>query len=156
MFFLKNNDLTDNKSAAIQGFERLILDAIYNFSVLANSENTNNVQGYIRSQENNLAIIKGMEHCFCNALLNYSGLLKYKTAKDSHNLIIAAENFNSQYESDPAFRMQLSDLSKKSPFEYQMIMTKIEHPELNMATEYYFDKFEAIEYKGEVRDAQRC
>ena len=30
MFFLKNNDLTDNKSAAIQGFERLILDAIYN------------------------------------------------------------------------------------------------------------------------------
>ncbi len=30
MFFLKNNELTDNISSAIQGFERLILDAIYN------------------------------------------------------------------------------------------------------------------------------
>lgn len=192
MFFLKNNDLTENKSAAIQGFERLILDAIYNggkiqdlfkrmpkkakrfftgydniftlnydnnlemltkkivfhlhgdFSVLANSENTNNVQGYIRSQENNLSVVDGMEHCFCNALLNYSGLLKYKTARDFHNLIIAAEKFRSQYENDPIFRMQLSDLQKNKPFEYQMIMTKIENPELNMATEYYFEKFETI------------
>ena len=192
MFFLKNSDLTDNKSAAIQGFERLILDAIYNggkiqdlfkqmskkvkrffagydniftlnydnnlemltkktvfhlhgdFNILANSENPNNVQGYIRSQENNLAVINGMEHCFCNALLNYSGLLKYKTATDFHNIIIASKDFKLRYENDPVFYMQLSDLKKKKPFEYQMIMTKIEHPELNMATEYYFDKFETI------------
>ncbi|MBR6622887.1 MAG: hypothetical protein IKK91_03165 [Ruminococcus sp.] len=192
VFFLKNNDLTDNKTAAIQGFERLILDAIYNggkiqelfkkmprkvkrffntydniftlnydnnlemltkktvfhlhgdFSVLANSENIDNVQGYIRSQRKNLAIIKGMEHCFCNALLNYSGLLKYKTAKDFHNLIIASNKFKSQYENDPVFREQLSDLSRSNPYEYEMIMTKIEHPELNMASEYHFDRFETI------------
>ena len=30
MFFLKNDDLVKNKTSAIQGFERLILDAIYN------------------------------------------------------------------------------------------------------------------------------
>lgn len=30
MFFLKNIDLEENKIAAIQGFERLVLDAIYN------------------------------------------------------------------------------------------------------------------------------
>ncbi len=192
MFFLKNNDLTDNKSAAIQGFERLILDAIYNggkiqdlfkgmpkkvkhffkgydniftlnydnnlealtrktvfhlhgdFSVLANSENPNNVQGYIRSQENKLVVVKGMEHCFCNALLNYSGMLKYKTATDFHSLITISENFKSLYDSDLDFRKQLSGLEKNKPFDYQMIMTKIEHPELNMATEYYFDKFATI------------
>lgn len=192
MFFLKNNDLTDGKSAAIQGFERLILDAIYNggkiqelykqiprkikrffagydniftlnydnniemltkktvyhlhgdFNVLANSENPNNVQGYIRSQDNNLAIVKGMEHCFCNALLNYSGMLKYKTANDYHKLIVAADSYNSLYDYDPVFRIKLSDLSKNKPLEYKMIKTKIEHPELNIATEYYFDKFASI------------
>lgn len=192
MFFLKNNDLTDNKSAVIQGFERLILDAIYNggkiqelsskmskkvkrffndydniftlnydnnvemltkrmvfhlhgdFSVLANSENPDNVQGYIRLQENNLAVVNGMEHCFCNALLNYSGVLKYKTAKEFHNLIVASEDFAPKYKCDSIFRKQLNDLKVKNPFEYQMIMTKIEHPELNMATEYYFNRFESI------------
>ena len=30
MFFLKNDDLVKNKTSAIQGFERLILDANYN------------------------------------------------------------------------------------------------------------------------------
>lgn len=192
MFFLKSKDLADNKSAGIQGFERLILDAIYNggkiqdlykempkkvkqffngydniftlnydnnleeltkrtvyhlhgdFSVLANSENPNNVQGYIRSKENNLVVVKGMEHCFCNALLNYSGMLKYKTAMDFHKLIMTADTFNSLYDNDPVFSKQLSDLKKNKPFEYQMIMTKIEHPELNMATEYYFEKFATI------------
>jgi len=192
MFFLKNNDLTDNKSSAIQGFERLILDAIYNggkiqelylkmskkakrffhnydniftlnyddniemltkknvfhlhgdFKVLANSENPENVQGYVRSQEGKLVVVNGMEHCFCNALLNYSGKLKYKAANDFHRLITASKDFGSQYQCDLTFQKQLSDLKEQKPFEYQMIMTKIQHPELNMATEYYFDKFESI------------
>lgn len=192
MFFLKNPDLTENTSAAIQGFERLILDAIYNggkiqdlfkqmpksakrffaaydniftlnydnnlekltkrpvfhlhgdFSVLANSENPNHVQGYIRSQKRDLAIVNGMEHCFCNALLNYSGELKYRTANEFYKLIMASENFKAQYENSPLFRQQMSDLKKNKPFEYQMIMTKIEHTELNIATEYHFEEFESI------------
>ena len=192
MFFLKNADLVENKTSAIQGFERLILAAIYNggkiqelylripkkvkqfyngfdnifslnydnniemltnkkvfhlhgdFKILANSENPDNVQGYIRSQEKKLAVVSGMEHCFCNALLNYSGKLKYKTASDFHKLIVASNNFAFQYQYDPNFQKQLSDIKERKPFEYQMIMTKIQHPELNMATEYYFDKFESI------------
>lgn len=192
MFFLKNADLVENKTLAIQGFERLILDAIYNggkiqelylkmskkvkrfynsydkifslnydsniemltnkkvfhlhgdFRVLANSENTGNVQGYIRSQEGKLVIVSGMEHCFCNALLNYSGKLKYKTANDFHKLIMASNDFPARYQYDQKFKEQLLDLKEKKPFEYQMIMTKIQHPELNMATEYYFDEFKSI------------
>ena len=192
MFFLKNDDLVKNKTSAIQGFERLILDAIYNggkiqelylkmpkkvkqfynsydkifslnydsnietltkkkvfhlhgdFRVLANSENTDNVQGYISSQEGNLVIVSGMEHCFCNALLNYSGKLKYKTANDFHKLIIASSDFAARYQYDRNFKKQLLNLKEKKPLEYQMIMTKIQHPELNMATEYYFDEFKSI------------
>lgn len=34
MFFLKNIDLEDNRQAAVQGFERLLLDAIYNDGLL--------------------------------------------------------------------------------------------------------------------------
>lgn len=194
MFFLKNDDLRENMEGAIQGFERLVLDAIYNdgkiqklylnvskskkvrqffksydniftlnydnniemltkqrvfhlhgdFSVLANSEDPMHVQGYIRSQKNDLAIVYGMEHCFCNALLNYSGRLKYTTAKTFHNLIVASADFAYRYSYDPVFQIELSNLKKEKPFEYQMIMTKIQHPELNIATEYYFDQFERI------------
>ncbi len=192
IYYLDNKDLIENESGAIQGFERLVLDAIYNdgkiqelfqnipkkakkffngydniftlnydnniekltkrkvfhlhgdFSILANSENPNNVLGYIRSQENNLAIIDGMEHCFCNALLNYSGKLKYYTAKHCHNLIIASKDFAQRYICDNDFVTEISNLKKEKPFEYQMIMTKIKHPELNIATEYYFHCFESI------------
>lgn len=114
------------------------------FSVLANSENSKNVLGYIRSQENNLAVIKGMEHCFCNALLNYSGSLKYRKAKEFHDLIMKSKNFNALYNNNHDFFMKLSNLKNEKPLDYQMIMTKIEHPELNMVTEYHFDKFETI------------
>jgi len=193
MFFLKNDDLKDKSTSAIQGFEKLFLDAIYNnskiqelylkipkkakcffndfdniftlnydnnierltkkrvyhlhgdFSVLANSENLNNVQGYIRTQENSTVIVSGMEHCYCNALLNYSGKLKYETAKAFHNLIIASEDFQNKYINDPVFTAQLFDLKVNRPFEYEMIMTKITHPELNMATEYFFEEFESIQ-----------
>ena len=192
MFFLKNNDLTDNKSLAIKGFEYLILDGIYNggkiqelykkmskkakhffyrydniftlnydnniemltnknvfhlhgdFKVLANSENPENVQGYIRSQEGKIVVNNDMKHCFCNALLNYSGKLKYKIANSCHKLIIASKEFSSRYQNDSNFQKQLSNLKIQKPFTYKMIMTKIQHPELKMSTEYYFDKFESI------------
>lgn len=114
------------------------------FKVLANSENPENVLGFIRSNEGSRVIVNGMEHCFCNALLNYSGKLKYKTANDNHRLIEASKDFVYQYQFDPIFQEQLYDLKEKKPFEYQMIMTKIQHPELNMATEYHFDRFESI------------
>lgn len=195
MFFLKNIDLNENRISAIQGFEQLILDAIYNgghiqeihkkmvankkvrryfqsfdniftlnydnnlekitsnpvyhlhgdFNVLSNSENIENVLGYIRNEDGETVFFDEMKHCFCNALLNYSGTLKKKMINDSHQLIKKSESFNLLYESDAKFRFQLKQLQSEKPLEYRMIMTKIKHPELNMATEYYLNKFENIE-----------
>lgn len=193
MFFIKNVDLTDNKSAAIQGFERIVLDAIYNegkiqslylkmnkkvkkffksfdniftlnydnnieeltkcnvfhlhgdFSILSNSENSNHVLGYIRKQKNKQVVIEGMEHCFCNALLNYSGALKYKSAELYHTAIEESQTYTHRYRFDSTFCEELAKLKMKNSLEYELIMTKIKHPELNMATEYYFDKFKSIE-----------
>lgn len=195
IFFLKNIDLMEHRISAIQGFEHLILDAIFNggniqkihlkmginkkvrkffkrfdniftlnydnnienltgnivyhlhgdFSVLTNSENVNNVLGYIRNEEGKLVHSREMSHCFCNALLNYSGRLKRKKINDNHQLILNAESFEQQYSTDLEFRLQLEMLKTEKPLEYKFIMTKIQHPELNIATEYFLDKFKSIE-----------
>lgn len=50
------------------------------FSVLANSENEENVSGYIRTKEGKTVWFPEMKHCYCNGLLNYSGRLKYQVA----------------------------------------------------------------------------
>lgn len=193
MFFLKNMDLQSERISAIQGFERLILDAIYNsgkiqelylkmskeakrflnsfdnlftlnydnnveklikkeifhlhgdYSVLANSENPNNVQGYLRTQTGTTIVTTGMEHCHCNALLNYSGRLKYHIAKQFEDLLEASTEFSSRYENDPNFVRDINALKNQKPFEFEMIMTKIKNPELNMATNYHFRDFEKIQ-----------
>lgn len=193
MFFEKNIDIKEKRCAAIQGFERLILDAIYNdgkiqvlyknmnrkvrkffssfdnifslnydnnleslthrpvyhlhgdFSVLANSENSNNVHGYIRQKKGETVWLPNMKHCFCNALLNYSGKLKYKTATDAHALIVDSETYADRYMYDKNFREDIERLQTYNPVYYELITTKIQHPELNMETEYYFDIFENIQ-----------
>ena len=193
MFFLKNGDLKENARSAIQGFEQLILDAIYNggkiqelyskmskeskryfksfdnmftlnydnniemltqkevyhlhgdFNVLANSENLSNVQGYIREQADERVVVSGKEHCYCNALLNYSGELKYRTAKIRHDLLIDSNEYRKKYDYDPDFRSQLSALESEKPVEYEMIMTKIFHPELTMGTEYHFHTLQSVQ-----------
>ncbi len=88
-----------------------------------------------------------MKHCYCNALLNYSGRLKYKTAESFHKAILESESFVERYKSDSIFR---EALSQNNPLEAKMIQTKIEHPELKMATEYYFYEFESIEGQLEI------
>lgn len=193
MFFLRNSDISNNLSASKQGFERLILDGIYNdsksqniysqipktarsffsdfdniftlnydnnlekltgksvyhlhgdFSVLSNSENPENVWGFIREKRNSRVVIKGLEHCFCNALLNYSGHQKLKVANDYHALIITSENFKWLYDNDRNFKSDLLKIKDVKPDDYKMIMTKITHPNLKMATEYYFYKFNDIQ-----------
>lgn len=193
LFFLENTDLERDKRGAIQAFEQLLLDAIFNdgkiqelytkmnkqvkrffngfdniftlnydnniemlihkpvyhlhgdFSVLANSENIENVLGYIRSMEGKTVWFQEMKQCYCNALLNYSGKLKYKVAETSHDLIVDSEHYSERYETDKSFRDALEKLNKSNPLQAKMIMTKIEHPELRMATEYYFDVFKKIQ-----------
>lgn len=190
VFFLINEDLMPQSLNAVQGFEQLLLDAIYNdgkiqqihlnmnrltkkffkgyeniftlnydnnievltgrkvlhlhgdFKVLHNSENENTVQGYIRTQERKTVWFPEMAHCFCNALLNYSGRLKYKTAEDNHKAIVASEKFPEMIKQDPLF----VEKAAKGNFEIaKLIRTKIEHPELQMATEYYFYELKNIE-----------
>lgn len=114
------------------------------FSVLSNSENNKNVLGYIREKKGELVCFSEMRHCFCNALLNYSGKLKYKVATEAHKLIVESENFLNRYYNDEQFKVELEQLKAQNPFDYELIMTKIEHPELNMATEYHFKKLENI------------
>lgn len=193
LFFLENTDLEGDRKGIIQGFEHLLLDAIFNdgkiqelhtkmnrrvkrffkgfdniftlnydnniemltskpvyhlhgdFSVLANSENSENVLGYIRTMAGETVWFQEMKQCYCNALLNYSGKLKYKVAEASHNLIMDAEHYSERYETDKSFRDALEKLKKSNPLQAKMIMTKIEHPELKMATEYYFDVFKKIQ-----------
>lgn len=115
------------------------------FSVLANSENVENVLGYIRTMARKTVWFKEMKQCYCNALLNYSGKLKYKFAEDSHKLIMDSEHYAEKYENDESFRKRLEEIKRSNPLQAQMIMTKIEHPDLKMATDYHFDAFKTIQ-----------
>lgn len=195
VFFLKNSDLEEHRIAAVQGFEHLILDAIYNngkiqnlyknmakskrvrrffqsydniftlnydnnienltgkevyhlhgnFGDLNNSENVNNVLGYIREQAGDRVVLEDMKHCFCSALLNYSGRLKQKIMENNAKLNMEAQTFADKYSQDEKFRTDLERIKEDKPLEYKSIMTKIEHPELQMVTEYHYDLFKSIE-----------
>lgn len=195
VFFLINSDLMQANQSAVQGFEQLLLDSIYNsgklqelyknmnkdvkrffngydkvftlnydnnieslihkevyhlhgdFSVLANSENPETVLGYIRGSEGKTVWQPEMKHCYCNALLNYSGKLKYKTAVANHKAILDSDHYAERFHGDPSFRKAVS---MNNSLETQMMRTKIEHPELKMATEYYFYEFESIEGQLEI------
>ena len=190
MFFLKNPDLIENKKGAIQSFERLVLDAIYNsgliqevykrsnkkykrflqsfdkiftlnydnniemltgkevfhlhgdFSILADSENPSTVNGFIRTRDNKTVIIPQYNHCFCNALLNYSGKLKYKKAQDNHKANIESQKYSDNFKSNPQY---YDDIAESFPEAYELIITKIKHPELQMATEYHFEELSNID-----------
>ncbi|EJT6170772.1 hypothetical protein QTI99_06505 [Clostridium perfringens] len=191
IYLLENKDISFKD--AKQGFNQLILDAIYNeskiqniysnmskevkkffksfdniftlnydnnlekltkkkvyhlhgdFSVLANGENTKNVLGYIREENNNRAIKSGMEHCFCNALLDYSGYRKMRQADANHLCILDSEKYKDRYNFDNDFKEGLLNLKNEQKELYDAIMTKINHQELKMGTEYYFDEFRNIE-----------
>lgn len=193
MFFLKNSDIPNGVADSKQGFERLILDGIYNeaklqeinknmpkkvrsffssfdniftlnydnnlenltrknvyhlhgdFSILSNSENPENVYGFIRKNKNSRVVIEGMEHCFCNALLNYSGYQKLNEAIANHNLLVESEKFKWRYDNDEEFKEYLLSIKNKKPIEYEIYMTKINHPNLKIATEYYFHELDNIQ-----------
>lgn len=193
IYFLKYPLDADNSKTAKQGFEYLILDAIYNsgeiqelyqkvnkktkkflkgfdniftlnydntleritgktvyhlhgdFNELASSENIEYVQGYLRSQNGKIVAQSDFSQCYCNALLNYSGELKKQVAVNNHIANKEAETFGYKWMSDQMFREQLKALQITNPNSYELIMTKIMHPELKWATEYYFEEFEDIE-----------
>lgn len=195
VFFLKNRDLEEQRQAGIQGFQQLILDAIYNngriqeiyksmssyrkvnrhfkaydniftinyddnmecltgkrvyhlhgdFSELADSENEKTITGYLRNKKGECVVQEDMKHVFCNALLNYSGMLKKRVIDENYNKNLAGEQIVKQYATEEKCRESIRQLKEKDPVGYERIITKIENPELYVATPYYFDVFEQIE-----------
>lgn len=103
------------------------------FTELQASENPEYVLGYQKCQAGESVVIPSFEHSFCNALLNYSGNLKYKEAMLMHRANIEFENI-------PLF--QVMNIPQKEL--QQAILTYKLHPELKIAPEYYFDRFENI------------
>lgn len=115
------------------------------FSVLADSENPNTVNGDIRNKEGKTVVIPGYEHCYCNALLNYSGKLKLKKAEENHQLIVEYDkNYKDEYLQNDNYINWLNSLKVSDENSYKIIMTKIKHPELKAASEYYFENFKDI------------
>lgn len=193
MFFLKNDDISENIISSKQGFERLILDAIYNdgdiqnlhtkmnkkvkrffnefdhiftlnydnnlerltgkdvfhlhgdYSILHSSENPHCVSGYLRKMEGKRVVINGYEHCFCNALLDYSGKLKLRKADQNHRINVDSEGYRFRYENDEQWKFDLLSYKDNKPNEHDMIMTKINNPDLKMVSEYNFNELRNIE-----------
>lgn len=71
--------------------------------------------------------------------------LKQKIIENNAKLNMEAQTFKDKYSKDEKFRTDLERIKEDKPLEYKSIMTKIEHPELQMATEYYYDLFKNIE-----------
>lgn len=196
-FLERNDDLQDNKKAAIVGFERLILDAIYNdgdindlykridnkkvlrffrsydniftlnydnnienltrknvyhlhgdFSVLADSENEECINGFIRNKKKQIVYQKKYKHCYCNALLNYSGKLKTAKVEEIDKAKDLAERLldaciKCSDELERLKNLKINDLSA-----YEFMLTKMENPELQFSSDYHFRDFKNID--GEI------
>lgn len=103
------------------------------FTELQASENPEYIIGYLKCQAGESVVIPSFEHSFCNALLSYSGDLKYKEAMLMHRANIESENVPLPQ----VLQIQQNELQ-------QALLTHKIHPELKMAPEYYFDRFEQI------------
>lgn len=103
------------------------------FTELQASENPEYVIGYQKCQAGESVVIPSFEHSFCNALLSYSGNLKYKEAMLMHRANIESENVPLLQ----VLNIPQNDLK-------QALLTRKLYPELKMAPEYYFDRFEQI------------
>ncbi len=194
LFFIANADIKDQWQSAKQGFEHMILDAIYNdgmltnahqnmnknvkrffdsfdhifslnydcnlealtgknvlhlhgnYSILADSENPDIVEGYIRQQAGQLVVNDEFRHCFCNALLDYSGELKFRRAS---NIRSGAEEMDRWLElsrrDEAEYKKQTALLKKKSEYAFQFVSTYVQNPALRFGTDYHFDELSNLE-----------
>ena len=115
------------------------------FSVLKDSENPDIVQGFLRKNAGEIIAKPEWAQCYCNALLNYSGDLKYRVACENHKWNVEIERIISNYTSIEDVYKKYPHLKVCSSFLEQWILTKINHPNLSIRTEYHFDKFQEIE-----------
>jgi hypothetical protein len=194
LFFIANADIKDQWQSAKQGFERMILDAIYNdgmltnvhqnmnknvkrffagfdhifslnydcnlealtgrnvlhlhgnYSVLADSENYDIVEGYIRQQAGQLVVIDKFRHCFCNALLDYSGELKFRRASNIKRCTEEMERWLELSRRDEAeYIKQTALLKEKDEYAFQFVSTYVQDLTLKVGTDYHFDDFSNLE-----------
>lgn len=103
------------------------------FTELQMSENPEYMIGYRNCRRGKLVVTPSFEHCFCNALLSYSGELKYKEAMMMHQANVEVANIPIH---------SLFNILEKEVREL-LLIHKL-HPELKIAPEYYFDRFENI------------
>ena len=185
VFYCKTADGSLSWSSIKQGFEHMILDAIYNdgelnniytkmgkqvrkffmqfstiftlnydsnlekltgnsvyhlhgsFDVLANSENPQTVQGFLRMKNGETVAVPGFKHCYCNALLDYEGENKYQIAEAFEK----AEAGLSSIMRDKAEEQVPQPIA-------EWVRTKRENPALTFGTNYNFSKL--LELTGEL------
>ncbi|UWG97451.1 hypothetical protein LPY66_01020 [Dehalobacter sp. DCM] len=197
LFFITNADIKDQWQSVKQGFERMILDAIYNdgmitnvhqnmnknvkrffagfnhifslnydcnlealtgrhvlhlhgnYSVLADSENPDIVEGYIRQQAGQLVVIDEFRHCFCNALLDYSGELKFRRASNIKKATEEMDRWLELSKRDEAeYEKQIALLKEKNECAFQFVRTYVQPHALKVGTDYHFD--ELLKLEGEL------
>ena len=193
LFFLDNPDLNDMWKASKQGFEWMILDAIYNegkiqeihqkmkkpvkrffksfdsiftlnydnnierlinkkiyhlhgdYSVLADSENPETVQGFLNKQKGKIVMNPDYPQCYCNALLNFSGKSKYKEAQNKVKGIEVLQRLKQLHDTDiDKFKTMRAGIELEKAENAQIIDTYIAHPELKIATNYHFGELEKL------------
>lgn len=193
LFFLDNPDLNDMWKVSKQGFEWMILDAIYNegkiqeihqkmkkpvkrffksfdsiftlnydnnierlinkaiyhlhgdYSVLADSENPETVQGFLNKQKGKIVMNPDYPQCYCNALLNFSGESKYKEAQNKVKEIEVLQRLKQLHDTDiDEFKIMRAGIELEKAENAQIIDTYIAHPELKIATNYHFGELEKL------------
>lgn len=124
--------------------ENLIGKPVYHlhgdYSVLADSENPNNIVVDFRRENGQLVRYPNeFKHCNCNALLDYSGKLKLKRADTIEQL---QKVFDSDSISDIA--SLLAVLVRGNEEAKQLVEWHIKKPDLRVDTNYHFDKFRTL------------
>lgn len=114
------------------------------YSVLADSENPETVQGFLNAQKEKIVMNLEYPQCYCNALLNYSGWDKYKEAQDKLRAIQKLQEIRQLYENDTeAFQALRAENADKGEI-VQIIDTYITNPQLKIATDYHFTELENV------------
>ena len=71
--------------------------------------------------------------------------MKLKKAEENHQLIVEYDkNYKDEYLQNDNYINWLNSLKVSDENSYKIIMTKIKHPELKAASEYYFENFKDI------------
>ena len=117
-----------------------------NYSVSADSENPDIVEGYIRQQAGQLVIIEEFRHCFCNALLDYSGELKVKRASTIKKCTAEMIRWLELSRRDEAeYKEQIALLKEKNEYAFQFVSTYVENPAMKIGTDYHFEDLSNLE-----------